>query len=221
QLRALPARGPEIVSCVWQVESILGGRLGIELPAPPSTAAEGATWSRAIAEAVSVPGAPPTSYDLGFRAGAAELAVDAAARLWSLFATAPHHVVLGERAAKLREVLQSTAATPAANADTPTARDEDANITRELGAALGLLAKQPTEESAAALEQIRDRLRVSARVLESAAWGTPRQSVRAWHEKTMTGGELMRRLAEHQRWIVPCRVDDGRPAPRIFQFELR
>lgn len=228
QLRALPLHGPEVVSAVWQVEDIFAKRVGAELPAPPSTGPDCAIWSQAIAAGADARWPDATakdglraSYDVGARVGAAEVAVDGAARLWSLYATSPLHVLLGERAVRARELLEQMAARPPARADTPTAAAEDASIAREVVAAVARLSQPPSDDAGGELEQIRDRLRVSARVLESVALGAPRASVRAWRDQAMNGGELMRRLAEHQRWIVPCRVENGRPAPRIFAFDKK
>jgi hypothetical protein len=56
--------------------------------------------------------------------------------------------------------------------------------------------------------------------MESATLGTPRAAVRAWRDKQLSGIELIRRLAEHYRWSVPCRMgQDGKPEFRIMTFD--
>lgn len=76
--------------------------------------------------------------------------------------------------------------------------------------------------SADELAKIRARLGECARALESAVRGAPRASVRAWRDKKMSGGELMRRLCEHHRWSAPCLFGpDGQPRPRVFVFDKR
>src|SRR5947207_9220904 len=77
QLRALPERGPEIVSCVLQIESILGERLRVQPPKPPQSGAEGVAFSRAVEaafEGVPEAGAEGrrTAYASGLRCGSAE-----------------------------------------------------------------------------------------------------------------------------------------------------
>jgi hypothetical protein len=227
RLRSLPARGPEVVSCVWQVESILGERLRAQLPQPPRSIEELADFSRAVGDAFEGAcrvdaGVCRTAYALGDRVGAAEHTAATAAEHWSLWAAAREDARMEERGGVIREKLTRLASAPGVKSDCPTIRDEDADITRELGAAVEVAARPPDDASAGELAKIAARLAECARALESAVSGTPRASVRAWHDKKMSGGELMRRLCEHYRWSAPCLIrEGGQPEPRVFVFDRR
>jgi hypothetical protein len=227
RLRSLPARGPEVVSCVWQIESILGERLRAQLPEPPRSIEELADFSRVVGDAFegacgADAGGCRTAYALGERVGAAEHTAATAAVHWSLWAAAREDARMEERGGVIREELTRLASAPGVTSDCPTMRDEDANITRELGAAVEAAARPPDDASADELAKIAARLGKCARALESAVRGTPRASVRAWREKKMSGGELMRRLCEHYHWSAPCLVEEGgQPRPRFFVFDKR
>ncbi len=227
RLRALQERGPEIVSCVWKIESILGEQLRVRPPAPPQSEADVETLSRAV-EAAFV-GAPDsgnegyrTAYALGARCGAAETAVAVAALHRVLWSAAPGDARLSEQGRAARETLTRFASSTSAVSDCPTMQGEDAAVTGALSAAVAAASLAPDDASADELAKLQAQLGGSARALESAALGTPRASVRAWSDKLLTGAELMRRLAEHQRWRVPCRIgQDGNPEPRVFAFDKR
>jgi hypothetical protein len=227
RLRSLPERGPEVVSCVWQIESILGERLRAQLPEPPRSIEEFAVFSRAVGDAFEVAcradaGGCRTAYALGSRVGAAEQTAAAAALHWSLWATARGDARMEEHARVIREELARLASAPGVTSDCPTMRGEEAEITRELSAAVEAAARTPDDSSADELAKIQARLGECARALESAVRGTPRASVRAWRDKKMSGGELMRRLCEHYRWSAPCLIGEGgQPRPRFFVFDKR
>ena len=227
RMRSLPERGPEVVSCVWQIESILGERLRAQLPEPPRSVGELADFSRAVGEAfedacLSDAGGLRTAYALGDRVGGAEHTAATAALHWSLWAAARGDTRMEERARVIREELARLASAQGVTSDCPTVRGEEADITRELGAAVEAAARSPDDASADELAKIQARLGECARALESALRGTPRASVRAWRDKKMSGGELMRRLCEHYRWSAPCQIgEDGQPRPRVFVFDKR
>lgn len=227
RLRALRERGPEIVSCVWQIESILGDKLHVQPPAPPQSEEEAEALARAISAQFA--GAPEastesyrTAYAAGLHCGIAETAVTVAALHRALWAAAPTDVRLGERGHNVRAMLARLASSPGVTSNCPTIQSEDAAVTRALGAAAAAAARPPDDASAGELAQIHEQLGRCARTIESATLGTPRASVRAWHDKQLSGTELMRRLIEHYRWSVPCQVGpDGRPEPRVLEFDKR
>ncbi len=226
-LRALQERGPEIVSCVWQLESILGDRLRVQPPAPPQSEADVDALSHAIEAAFK--GAPEsnaedyrTAYAFGMRCGTAETLVALAALHRSLWAAAPDDARLKERGRALLEALSRMAASPGVASDSPTMQNEDEAISHALNAAATIAASAPVDASAVELLKIRAQLGNCARSLESATLGTPRAAVRAWRDKQLSGIELARRLAEHYRWSVPCRIgQDGKPEFRILTFDKR
>ncbi|MBV8856150.1 MAG: hypothetical protein JOZ02_04235 [Acidobacteria bacterium] len=226
-LRSLPERGPEVVSCVWQIESILGERLRAQLPEPPRSAEEFADFSRAVGEAFegacrADAGGWRTAYALGNRVGAAEHMAATAALYWSLWAAARGDARMEGRGGVIREELASLASSPDVTSDCPTVRGEGSDITRALSAAVEAAARAPDDSAADELAKIQAQLGECARALESAVRGTPRDSVRAWRDKRMSGGELMRRLCEHYRWSAPCLFgEDGQPRPRFFVFDKR
>lgn len=226
RLRSLPERGPEVVSCVWQIESILGERLRTtELPEPPRSVEELADFSRAVGNAFedacrADAGRRRTAYALGDRVGAAEQTVATAALHRSLWASARDDARMAERGSVIREELTRLASAPKVTSDCPTVMGEDADITRELSGAVEAAAHTPDDSSADELAKIQERLGECARALESALRGTPRASVLAWRDKKMSGAELMRRLSEHYRWSAPCLFGpDGQPQPRFFVFD--
>jgi hypothetical protein len=227
RLRTLPERGPEVVSCVWQIESILGERLRAQLPESPRSIEELADFSRAVGDAFegacgADAGGCRTAYALGDRVGAAEHTAATAALHWTLWATARGEALMEGRGGVIREELARLASTTGVTCVCPTMRSEDADITRELGAAVEAAARPPDDASAEELAKIAARLGECARALESAVRGTPRASVRAWRDKKMSGGELMRRLCEHYRWSAPCLIGEGgQPRPRFFVFDKR
>jgi hypothetical protein len=226
-LRMLQERGPEIVSCVWQIESILGDRLRVQPPAPPQSEADVDTLSHAIDAAFK--GAPEsnvedyrTAYAFGMRCGTAETLLAVVALHWALWAAAPDDAKLRERSQAFREELSRLAASPGVRSDSPTMQNEDEAISHALSAAATIAAGAPGDASAVELLKIRAQLRDCARALESATLGTPRAAIRAWRDKQLSGIELMRRLAEHYRWSVPCRIEqDGKPEPRVLTFDKR
>ncbi len=227
RLRALHERGPEIVSCVWKIESIMGDRLHVQPPAPPQSMADVLTLSRALESAFEA--APEsgvegyrTAYAFGVRCGIAETTVAIAALHWALWAAAPSDAQLSERGHIIREMLARSTSSPGVTSNCPTMRSEDDAIMRALGAAAATAARAPDDTSAGELAQIQEQLGHCARSLESAARSTPRAAVRAWRDKYLAGGELMRRLAEHYRWRVPCRIgQDGKPEPHVMVFDKR
>jgi hypothetical protein len=171
-LRALPARGPEIVSCVWQLESVVGGRLRVEPPRPPRTAEEFALWSRAVARAFdsspfAVDEGRRAAYHLGMRVGAAETLLVGAARVWTLWSAVPGHEALSARAASMRGEINALSSS--VKTDCETSRAEDAALTRELAMAAQAMAGVPSEAASAALAAIRTRIGFVARALEAAA----------------------------------------------------
>lgn len=226
-LRMLQERGPEIVSCVWQLESILGDRLRVQPPAPPQSEADVDALSHAIE--VAFKGAPEsniedyrTAYAFGMRCGTAETLLAVVALHWALWAVAPDNAGLKERGQAFREALSRLASSSGVRSDSPTMQNEDEAISHALSAAATIAAGAHGDESAVELLNIRAQIRDCARALESATLGTPRAAVRAWRDKQLSGIELMRRLAEHYRWSVPCRIgQDGKPEFRIMTFDKR
>lgn len=226
-LRLLQERGPEIVSCVWQLESILGDRLRVQPSAPPQSEADVDALSHAID--VAFKGVPEskvedyrTAYAFGMRCGTAETLLEVVALHWALWAAAPDHAGLKERGQAFREALSRLASSPGVRSDSPTMQNEDEAISHALSAAAIIAARAPVDAPAVELLKIRAQIRDCARSLESATLGTPRAAVRAWRDKQLSGIELMRRLAEHYRWSVPCRIEqDGKPEFRIMTFDKR
>jgi hypothetical protein len=129
-LRVLQERGPEIVSCVWQIESILGDRLRVQPPASPQSEADVSALSHAIEDAFK--GAPEsnvedyrTAYAFGMRCGAAETLVAVVALHWALWAIVPDNAKLKERGQAFREALSRLAASSGVGSDSPTMQNED------------------------------------------------------------------------------------------------
>ncbi|HEY8079369.1 MAG TPA: hypothetical protein VIF62_34800 [Labilithrix sp.] len=216
ELATLPDRGPEIVSCVWQIERLLFQGLGVVPPSPPTTRDECVSWCKTVDTAAAQLGDARVS---GERAGIAEALLATGARFHRLAAHAPEN----ERLAKYIRITRALTATrkdPPAS-DQPTIRAELATLKQLLAQAAPVLDLPPTAETAAALAALHGRIAICSRALESAWRGTPRSSVALWNEKQMTGNDLLRRFAEHRHWSVPCRVADGKVAPRIFEFDKR
>ena len=222
ELEALPARGPEIVSCVHQVEGILVERLRAAPPPPPRTMAEHGAWLQAVVSAFGQHDGDATAYALGAYAGAAEEAVGAAVRQWTLWAAKPAHEAMTRTAAGVREKVRAAASLAAAPTACPTMKGEGARIAHDLAAAVEVTARPPDDGAAVALRGILARLQACARSLEAAAWGTPRWAVGEWLEGRCDGGELARRIADHRRWSVPAVTSEGAPpGARIFSFDKR
>ena len=225
QLRALPERGPEVVSAVWQTECVLAERLRVAPPPPPTSAKECDLIERAARAAIAgIADSDPrrVAYELGMRAGVAESVVAEIARLWTLWSIAPGHAALTRRAGELRRLVNVCASLPMMKSECPTMNGVVDEIATELARAIAIAERAADDGAAAELAQIYARLGSAARALEAAAWGTPRQAVAAWREKRITGTQLMWRLAEHPRWNVPCRVGpDGKAVPEIFQFDKK
>lgn len=227
RLRALQERGPEVVSGVWKIESIFGDKLHVQPTAPPQSYDDVLALRRAIEVALN--GAPNlsvaeyrTAYALGLRCGAAETLVATTALRWALWAAAPVDAQLGEGGHAARESLKRFATSTGVTSSDPTMRSEDAGITHAMNAAVAVAARTPDDAAASELAKIQAQLGNCARSLESATLGTPRASVRGWSEKQLSGGDLLRRLAEHQRWSVPSRIGpDGKPQPHVLQFDKR
>lgn len=225
RLRALQERGPEIVSGVWKIESIFGDKLNVQPPAPPQSLEDVEALTRAIE--VAFKKAPEssaeeyrTAYALGMRCGSAETLVAIAALRWALWAAAPGDAKLSESGQAVRESLKRLASSSGVTSNCPTMQSEDAAITHAMSAAEVAATRPPDDSSFSALAKIQVQLGNCARALESATHGTPRAAVRAWHEKLLGGGELMRRLTEHYRWRVPCGIGrDGKPEPHLLHFD--
>ena len=223
-LSALPERGPEIMSCLFQLENIVGSRLEVQPPQPPQSEADCARFAEAVGAAFEA--AKPTdeqriAFELGERVGHAEAWLAIAVKAISLSVPAPDHPAIAPRLTRAREALAAIGAAPVATVD-PTQKAEDAAITRWVGAAGEVAARKPEDALILELAKIAYQICACARSLEAAAWGTPRASVRAWHEKKMNGRELMQRLCEHHRFSTPATADaQGRPDPKIFQFDKR
>jgi hypothetical protein len=213
-LATLPQRGPEIVSCVWQVASLV--------PTPPQEPETAEQLAGFIAAAAAAAPRGEPAYELGAHVGATERLIANAIQHAALWSAARDHAWLVERVAGLRRDLTALAAAAPAVGDCPTMRAEHEAVAREVASALTIVDKPQHDGAVFELLQARSRVAASARALESAAWGTPRQGIRAWHDKQMSGTELMRRFAEHYRWNVPVRIGtDGQPTPRIFEFDKR
>ena len=224
-LASLPERGPEIMSCLFQLENIVGSRLEVQPPQPPQSVADCARFGAAIAAAFD--GKKPTeeqrvAYQLGERVGIAEAWLAIAVRAVSLSVPARDDARIAEPLRTARQALQAAASAPAIETSCPTQRGEQVALARWLGAAVEVAARPPEDALILELSKIAFQVCGCARSLESAAWGTPRTSVRAWHEKQMDGRALMQRLCEHHRFWTPCTTDaQGRPDPKIFQFDKR
>jgi hypothetical protein len=222
QRAALPRRGAELVSAVWTLEGVVGSGLGVEPPKPPYELGDVAPWSAALARAF-VESNPEdelrTAHLLGELVGASEALVGLAVRAAQLGAADPTHAAVAARAAALRQALAAPLEAPASS--DPTVAGELTALARERATAAAD-AGPPTAAHAAALAGTRGRIGYIARALESACRGTPRAAVAAWNQRHINGTELRRRLLEHRRWSVPCRMEeDGQPAPRVFAFDQR
>jgi hypothetical protein len=157
------------------------------------------------------------AYRHGANCGLAERLLGEAAQVWALWAAAPAHPQLSARGGELRRQLAAWA--PLDDAD-PTLAAEEQLIARDLRHAVEVASFPPHDGGALEFAKGRARVAQSARAMEAAAAGTPRDCVRAWSEKRMDGHALLRRLAEHHRWSVPCVVGpDGKPMPKLFQFD--
>lgn len=198
----LRERGTEIVSAVWEIENILARAFAMK-PPPPPVPDNQTVWSQAVmVAAVEHAKADPAlaSYrDLGVWAGTIEVAV--------LFHARNQTLPVKELAERSALAVKAVSDIPVPKSTCPTARAE----AEAIGRALEDATKDPTPALA--------RIRRSARALESAALGTPRDSIRAWKEKRIDGTALVRRLAEHQSWLVQSRPD--RDQPMIFSFDKR
>ena len=233
ELDILPRRGAEIVSCIWHIESILGDRLRVEPPSPPRTRDEQAAWT----EAATLPlvsrwpdRADPVraAFDLGGRVGAVESDLDVARKIARLLEVEPAHPYLGARSGELARALVAMAADieddDSGAVESATVRAEIAVLARGLRGAADVAARMPDgdREVAVALSDFHREVAGAARGLEAATWGTPRDAVRDWRAKNISGLELGYRIAEHRRWSVPVRrLDDGQSEPRVFVFDRR
>ncbi len=217
QLQHLPARGAELVSLVWEIENIFGRRHRPP-PTPPRSGGEVAAYLAAVA-AAAPDDKTRMSYEFGARCGAAEAIVGGAIRVWSLWQVAPEDPRLLARVAALRAVLHAAAGLRSVATESPTMRDDDAEIAQALAAAEVLVGKPAEAAATAKLVELLGTICSAARSLEAAALGTPRVAVRAWADKQLAGNALMQRLVEHRRWTVPVRLDAKlQPSPRVFAF---
>ena len=224
-LASLPERGPEIMSCLFQLENIVGNRLQVTPPQPPQSAADCARFAQAIDAAFegSKPGDDERiAFRLGDRVGNAEAWLAIAVKAFSLAVAAPADARVADRLHTARAAMQAAAAARAVETTCPTMRREHAALGRWLGAAIEAAARTPEDPRILELAQFALQLSGCARSLEAAAWGTPRASVRAWREERLSGALLMRRLCEHHRFSTPCTTDaQGRPDPKVFEFDKR
>ncbi len=209
---ALPLRGPEVVSCVWQVARVLAGT-GATPPAEPTSVDEAAELIRVARAAVTLPS--PT-FEPAVRCGAAERALDHAVRLAVLLPVAPDNATLLTALSEVRrEVVRLSIVDPAT--ECPTTKLEAAMITVALERASRTLDGPVRPEMFVELATAKAQIATCARSLESVAWGTPREAIRAWFEKRMSGNELVRRVAEHHRWNLLVRtLPGGDAAPRTI-----
>lgn len=193
---ALQARGPEIVSCVWQVARVCAAN-GMTVVPEPRTGEDAAALFRA-----TVPASPAPAFVHARRCGLAERAIDLAWRACQLAEVAPVHAQIAARLTASRTALVQLAAEEPATA-CPT--------TKSLASAITAIANEVVAGSfdRAALAAAKQRIGELARALETAAWGTPRDAIRGWFAKTVTGNELMRRVAEHPSWSLAGTVTQG------------
>jgi hypothetical protein len=221
-LTALRERGPEIVSCVWQVEEVFVRCFGERLPQPPTSIEQCETWRSAVrVRCERLEGDAKASYAAGVFVGAAEQLVGFAARLWRPSAVAPSHPALAPAVSAAREELRALALVAAPSSACPTTQREIGAIVSEVATAAAAAERAPDDASAAALGEIHRRLSESARALEAAAWGTPRASVRAWLDEKLSGRELAMRFATHHRWSVPIETIPEGVRPRVLAFDKR
>jgi len=209
---ALPMRGPEVVSCMWQVTRVLAEN-GATAPTEPTSLAEVKAIMNAARAAVPM---PSSTYEHAMRCGAAERAIDNAVRLAVLLPVAPTNPTLQAALVDvLREVARLLTEDPAT--DCPTTKLEAAMLTVALERAKRTLEAPVRPEMFIELATSKAHIATCARSLESVAWGTPREAIRAWFEKWMTGNELVRRVAEHYRWNLLVRtLPGGDAAPRTI-----
>ncbi len=221
-ISALPARGPEIVSCVRKIEDILNRKLGSTPPHPPGSYDEYLAWVASVGDAFGSAARSAElqfAFDLGGRCGLAEQIVAITSLQRHLWAADPQNEWLAVKARRLPDSLLSLAAKPHDGPDKNVSETIETEMARELRAAAALVKRPAEDDVSGEFAPIQFRIGHLARAAESAVRGSARDSILAWSEKRMDGVELMRRLAEHYLWNVPCRFTEGQAAPRIFTFD--
>jgi hypothetical protein len=234
---ALPDRGPEVVSCVWELESIVGNKLRAQPPGPPRSGEELASWRAAIAaHAAALPaaadpqlvfggdGSLPGAAAVGAALGRAEALLFAAVYATELLGEQRTHPALAQRVADLTDARAQTLAalgklstTHAGTYACPTIRAAVDAATRALGdapldapLALPALGRQRAAYAAVV---------AAAREVEAALRFEPRAAIAAWRAGKLDGFGIRYAMLMHRTWSVPVALDENQqPTPRIFVF---
>jgi hypothetical protein len=235
--RALPDRGPEVVSCVWELENLVGNKLKAQPPPPPRSGAELETWRAALAghvERLPVAAAParvfggdgslPGAAALGAALGRGEALLVAAIYATELLGHQRTHAGLAQRVADLAaargaavDALAALAATHAGTSACPTIRaavDAAARALREAPLEAPLALESLGRQRAAYAAVV-----AAAREAEAALRFEPRAAIAAWRAGRLDGFGIRYAMLAHRTWSVPVALDDRQqPTPRIFVF---